>query len=141
MGALPPQELLAAPNMAAGDGPIDLLKARGSPHRRVWKRQLRRELCLNIFDHFFPNHLVHKQIDVEGAELGVLEGIGEGTWPRIRQVVVETHPVGGRPALVRELLERRGFRVTVDEDAVGNLAGGPGGGADVMIYAHRRHGG
>ncbi len=53
------------------------------------------------------------KIDVEGAELDVLRGIGEETWPRVRQIVLEGHDQGGRLAHVRAMLEARGFTVTV----------------------------
>ena len=36
------------------------------------------------------------KVDVEGAELGVLRGIGAVWWQRIERVVVEVHDVGDR---------------------------------------------
>ncbi|GAB2748420.1 FkbM family methyltransferase [Amycolatopsis magusensis] len=51
------------------------------------------------------------KIDVEGAELDVLAGIGEADWPRIRQLVIEAE----EPEPVCALLERRGFDVTARE--------------------------
>lgn len=66
----------------------------------------------------------------------MLAGIAADTWPRIRQAVVETHDVDGRPAVVRDLLVARGFRyVIADAGAVSSLAGGPR--SDVMVYARR----
>jgi len=56
------------------------------------------------------------KIDVEKAEIEVLCGLGEGDWPRVRQVVVEVHDVDGRLAAVTELLEGHGFRVAADRD-------------------------
>jgi FkbM family methyltransferase len=56
---------------------------------------------------------VHKidllKVDVEGAELDVLLGIGPDTWPKIRQVVMEIHDKDGRLARIKELLARAGF--------------------------------
>jgi FkbM family methyltransferase len=53
------------------------------------------------------------KIDVEKAELEVLQGIAPGDWPRIRQVVVEVHNLHDRLRDIRALLEARGFRVEV----------------------------
>lgn len=55
------------------------------------------------------------KIDVEGAEWAVLEGIDEGDWPRIRQLVLEVHDVDARVARMRELLTAKGYQVLVDE--------------------------
>ncbi|HVR11538.1 MAG TPA: amino acid adenylation domain-containing protein, partial [Thermoanaerobaculia bacterium] len=57
------------------------------------------------------------KVDVEKSELEVLAGIDEGDWPKIQQVVVEVHDVGGRLAVVRSLLGRHGFTVTVVQEA------------------------
>jgi FkbM family methyltransferase len=54
------------------------------------------------------------KIDVEGAEWEVLLGIDEQDWPRLRQLVLEVHDVDGRAQRVRALLERHGYRVTVE---------------------------
>lgn len=48
------------------------------------------------------------KVDVEGAELDVLDGVGDAVWPRIRQVVLETHTIE-RTAAIERLLEARGF--------------------------------
>ncbi|HWS56835.1 MAG TPA: amino acid adenylation domain-containing protein, partial [Pyrinomonadaceae bacterium] len=57
------------------------------------------------------------KIDVEKSELDVLRGVDEGDWPKIRQIVMEVHDTGGRLSQVRALLEGRGFRVSVEQDA------------------------
>jgi len=54
------------------------------------------------------------KIDVEGAEWDVLQGIEPGDWPHLRQLVLEVHDVDGRADRVRALLERQGYRVTVE---------------------------
>src|SRR5262249_60403938 len=41
-------------------------------------------------------HIDLLKVDVEKAELDVLEGIEATDWPRIRQVVVEVHDLDGR---------------------------------------------
>lgn len=57
------------------------------------------------------------KVDVEKSELEVLRGIEEGDWARVRQAFVEVHDRDGRAATVRELFERHGFRVVVEQDA------------------------
>jgi FkbM family methyltransferase len=49
------------------------------------------------------------KIDVEGPELEVLRGLGPDTWPRIRQVVMETHDRDGRQAKIEALLRENGL--------------------------------
>ena len=56
------------------------------------------------------------KIDVERAELEVLEGIDEADWPAIDQIVAEVHDENGRLAEVTSLLVRQGFEVTVEQD-------------------------
>ncbi|GMU64013.1 MAG: methyltransferase [Acidobacteriota bacterium] len=51
------------------------------------------------------------KVDVEKAELGVLESIDEADWKGIAQVVVEVHDISSRLRRVREMLESRGFEV------------------------------
>jgi FkbM family methyltransferase len=56
------------------------------------------------------------KIDVQKAELAVLEGIREEHWPRIGQIVMEVHDLDGRLEHIARRLEERGFRVTVEQD-------------------------
>jgi len=49
------------------------------------------------------------KIDVERAELEVLQGIEEADWGKIRQIVVEVHDIGGRLEAIRTLLQERGL--------------------------------
>lgn len=56
------------------------------------------------------------KIDVERAELDVLNGIEDRHWPLVKQVVAEVHDEEGRLAEVRRLLAGRGLAVTVDQD-------------------------
>ena len=49
------------------------------------------------------------KIDVEGAELDVLLGLDAETWPRVRQVVIETHNRAGRQTQIERLLAENGF--------------------------------
>lgn len=49
------------------------------------------------------------KVDVEGAELEVLQGVGEKVWPIVRQVVLEGHDKDGRLAAIEKLLRDHGF--------------------------------
>jgi FkbM family methyltransferase len=55
------------------------------------------------------------KIDVEGAEMSVLQGVEEGDWPKISQVVAEVHDEHGRLAKMEALLRQRGFNHVVAE--------------------------
>ena len=48
-------------------------------------------------------------IDAERSEQPILGGLGEGDWPKIRQVVVEVHDGDDATQAMVELLKRRGF--------------------------------
>jgi amino acid adenylation domain-containing protein/FkbM family methyltransferase len=56
------------------------------------------------------------KIDVQKAEAEVLRGVADADWPKIDQVALELHDLGGRLAEVRDLLESKGFRVSVEQD-------------------------
>lgn len=56
------------------------------------------------------------KINVEKAEHDVLAGINEPDWRRVRQITMQVHDIDDRVAAVRAELERRGFRVAVDQD-------------------------
>jgi FkbM family methyltransferase len=65
------------------------------------------------------------KIDVEGAEVEIVEGAGAAIWERIKRVAVECHDLF-RPncrARVVRLLESRGYRIVDDQslDASGGL--------------------
>ena len=71
------------------------------------------------------------KVDVERAELEVLNGIDERDWPRIRQVVAEVHDQGSRVEAIEAALRRHGFAVAVEQDS--GMSG-----TDVhMLYARR----
>jgi FkbM family methyltransferase len=53
------------------------------------------------------------KVDVEGAELDVLQGIDVAHWPMIQQVVLEVQDLSGRLSRVSDLLRAQGFRVQV----------------------------
>uniref|UniRef100_UPI0009B8455B hybrid non-ribosomal peptide synthetase/type I polyketide synthase n=1 Tax=Paenibacillus polymyxa TaxID=1406 RepID=UPI0009B8455B len=56
------------------------------------------------------------KINVEKAELAVLQGIDNEDWPKIEQVVLELHDVEGRLHIVTELLRHHGFEVISEKD-------------------------
>lgn len=57
------------------------------------------------------------KVDVEKSEVDVLEGVEAADWPKIKQVIVEVHNIGGRVAHIADLLRQHGFQVTVEQDA------------------------
>ena len=58
------------------------------------------------------------KVDVQKSELEVLDGLDEGDWPRIAQIVLEVHDIDGRLSHLSALLERRGFEVTSEQDTL-----------------------
>jgi hypothetical protein len=72
------------------------------------------------------------KLDVEGAELDALRGVGAADWPRIDAVVAEVHEVHGRPHAVASLLRDAGFTRVLTEPAAD---GAPA--SCVMVYARR----
>mmetsp|Transcript_54850 Transcript_54850/g.63075 ORF Transcript_54850/g.63075 Transcript_54850/m.63075 type:complete len:393 (-) Transcript_54850:230-1408(-) len=74
------------------------------------------------------------KIDIEGAELDVLQSLSDATWSRVKQVVVETQDISGRIEIIRDLLKAKGFThiVTADEEfETHNLMG------ITSFFAHR----
>jgi FkbM family methyltransferase len=72
------------------------------------------------------------KVDVEKAELEVLDGIEEQHWPRIAQIAAEFHVDRDRREEAAEGLRARGFEVTVTQDPAMS------GTAVYMLYAVRR---
>ncbi|MGV9411530.1 FkbM family methyltransferase [Nocardia sp. NPDC003693] len=58
------------------------------------------------------------KVDVERAEMDVLEGISDTHWPRIHTVVAEVHDLDGRLNEICDLLGAKGFRVHARQDRV-----------------------
>lgn len=71
------------------------------------------------------------KIDVEGAELEVLQGVDAVDWPRIRRVAAEVEDVHGRLEAFRRELTDHGF--TVVDVAADELPGSP----NRMVHASR----
>lgn len=61
-----------------------------------------------------PIHLM--KIDVEGAELEVLDGMSDSVWERVQQIVVEVHNIDNRVDKIRKMLASKGFNRVVSED-------------------------
>jgi len=73
------------------------------------------------------------KIDVERSEVEVLEGIEDGDWPKIRQIVLEVHS-DDLLAATRGILEERGFEVAVEDFL--HFDGDDGSGLRVyLVYA------
>jgi len=72
------------------------------------------------------------KIDVEGAELEVMEGLDAADWRRVRQTVIEVQDLDGRLDAVRGILDAQGFTVTVE-----NAANLPEVFRYSMVYARR----
>ncbi|MCA1607041.1 MAG: FkbM family methyltransferase, partial [Acidobacteria bacterium] len=58
------------------------------------------------------------KIDVEKSEADVLAGIREDDWQKIRQIVVEVHNIDGRLGQMRALLERHGYYLNIQQEAM-----------------------
>jgi phthiocerol/phenolphthiocerol synthesis type-I polyketide synthase E len=64
------------------------------------------------------SHIQLLKIDVQKSEYGVLLGINEADWPKIEQIVIEVHDIGGQLSTIRQLLAGKGYRVAVEQDAL-----------------------
>lgn len=58
------------------------------------------------------------KIDVERAELDVLDGVSDEVWPSIRRIVMEVHDVDGRLAEAASRLRTRHYEVTESQPAM-----------------------
>ena len=70
--------------------------------------QLIREHALPVIDLL--------KIDVERAELDVINGIEAPNWPRIRQLVIEVHDIDQRVTEMGDRLKALGYQVHVDQE-------------------------
>jgi FkbM family methyltransferase len=57
------------------------------------------------------------KVDVEGAELDVLEGMGDKDWERVTQIALELQDVDGMADKAVAILTERGFQVAVETPA------------------------
>lgn len=58
------------------------------------------------------------KIDVERAELDVLDGVSDELWPCIRRIVMEVHDIDGRLVEAVNRLRARQYEVTVSQPAM-----------------------
>jgi FkbM family methyltransferase len=75
------------------------------------------------------------KIDVEGAELDVLQGISDRVWSTVKQIVLEVHDIDDRVDQIKQMLAKRGFlqiEVTRPTFAQGTPSN------DLNVYATRR---
>ncbi|KAF6835223.1 amino acid adenylation domain-containing protein [Colletotrichum plurivorum] len=72
------------------------------------------------------------KVDVEGVELGVLQGLDDEHWAKVRNVVLETMEQSGDRAAIEELLKSKGLTVTLEE-----AAWAPGANGVYMMTASR----
>ena len=72
----------------------------------------------DVIDELHVERIDLLKMDVEGAEFEVLAGLGDAHWPRLRQVVVESHGGGERADEMCQLLGARGFGVERDQDPI-----------------------
>ncbi len=101
--------------------------------RNWWmKREMERVVCqITTLSDFIDREQIERvdvlKIDVEKAEIDVLEGIRPGDWDKIRAVALELHDFEGRGERVRRMLEGHGFEVETDricaEDVLINVLG------------------
>ena len=56
------------------------------------------------------------KVDVERAELSVLQGISNDDWPKVQNIVVEVHDIDGRLEIVVSLLRRQGFSSVIAKE-------------------------
>lgn len=62
------------------------------------------------------------KIDVEKAELDVLNGISDSDWQKINALVIEVHDIADRENTIRNLLRQHGFkRIQVEKEVAGQF--------------------
>ena len=72
----------------------------------------------SVLDEQHIDHIDLLKIDVEGAELDVLNGIEERHWPLIRQTVIEVEHWQHNRDTVCEILRTHGFTVSTQQDPI-----------------------
>jgi Methyltransferase FkbM domain len=78
------------------------------------------ETKTTTLDRILKDHQLEKldlvKLDVEGAELMVLQSISDDAFSRIQQIVIEVHDIENRTQVVTEMLQKRGFEVKQGQD-------------------------
>lgn len=62
------------------------------------------------------NHIDLLKIDVEGAELDIIEGITNDNWAIIDKVIIEVHDINGRFKIIEDKLNEQGFDCFVSQE-------------------------
>jgi FkbM family methyltransferase len=75
-----------------------------------------------VFDEQGIDRIDLLKIDVEGAELDVLQGIEDRHWPLVRQAVVEVESWRQNRDTIREVFVSHGFTVRAEQDPVQEAA-------------------
>jgi FkbM family methyltransferase len=71
----------------------------------------------NIIDKFKIPKIDLLKIDVEQAELDVLQGINHLDWQKIKQLAIEVHDLHGRLETIQSLLKNYGFnQITIEQE-------------------------
>jgi FkbM family methyltransferase len=99
--------------------------------RRIETHRVRVRPLSAVIDEEGVGRIDLLKIDVEGAELEVLNGVDTRHWPLIHQTVIEVESFAEKEPDVRALLESKGFRVESVQDEA-QKAGRFG-----MVYAVR----
>jgi amino acid adenylation domain-containing protein/FkbM family methyltransferase len=63
-------------------------------------------------------HIDLLKIDVEKAEIDVIQGIDDKHWPLIENLFIEVHDIDGRLQYMSALLDRKGYFIYYEQDAV-----------------------
>lgn len=71
-----------------------------------------------LFEQHHVTEVALLKIDVERAELDVLDGLGSHWWPRLRRLLIEVHDIDGRLGVVVGRLATLGYRVQVSQAAL-----------------------
>ncbi|WOP38632.1 FkbM family methyltransferase [Streptomyces sp. Li-HN-5-13] len=100
--------------------------------RRLERHRVRVRPLSSVLDEQGIDRIDLLKVDVEGAELDVLEGIEERHWPLLRQAVVEVERWQENRDRVCEVFRGHGFTVRAEQDLV-QRAGDIG-----MVFAVRR---
>ncbi len=104
-------------NQAQGDAPAELLDELLEARLETRTVQCRLSTVSTVIRREGIARIDLLKVDVEKAELTVLEGVDDADWPKVQQVIVEVHDEEGRLAAITSLLERHGFQVVVDQEA------------------------
>lgn len=83
--------------------------------------QCRLRCMSDIIDEYNLSRIDFLKIDVQRAEVDVLNGIREHHWPLVQQIAMEVHDgssasTRGRLKQISDVLSGRGFRVVVEQD-------------------------